>query len=100
MVGHPVLEENERRPTQVIALLLNPRSQTLQPRKKSHINDLKNQTVVEVSTKTILRRLREKGITWRKKSKKPYVSDKNRIARLQFARKHGALSIEQWKRVE
>ena len=69
------------------------------PTKKENTNELKNQTGVEVSTKTIQRRLREKGITWRKKSKKPFVSKKNRIARLKFAREHAGWSIEQWKRV-
>ena len=69
------------------------------PTKKEIRNELKNQTSVEVSTKTIQRRLREKGITWRKKSKKPYVSEKNRIARLKFAREHAGWNIEQWKRV-
>ena len=69
------------------------------PTKKEITNELKNQTGVEVSTKTIQRRLKEKGITWRKKSKKPYVSKKNRIARLKFAREHADWSIEQWKRV-
>ena len=98
MVGPPVPEENERRPREVIALLLNPRSQAPQLRKKIR-NELKNQTGVEVSTKTIQRRLREKGIEWRKKSKKPYVSEKNWIARLKFAREHAGWSIEQWKRV-
>ena len=71
------------------------------PTKKEITNELKNQTGVEVSTKTIQRRLREKGITWRKRSKKSYVtvSEKNRIARLKFAREDAGWSIEQWKRV-
>ena len=43
------------------------------PSKKEIANELRTQTGVEVSTKTIQRRLREKGITWRKESKKPYV---------------------------
>ena len=46
------------------------------PTKKEITNESKNQTGVEVSIKTIQRRLREKGITWRKKSKKPYVSER------------------------
>ena len=69
------------------------------PTKKQITNELKHQTGVEVSTKTIQRRLREKGIHWRKKSKKPYVSEKNRVARLKFAREHAGWSIEQWERV-
>ena len=69
------------------------------PIKKEITNELKNQTGVEVSTKTIQRRLKEKGITWQKKSKKPYVGKKNRFARLKFAREHAGWSIEQWKRV-
>ena len=38
VVGPLVLEENERRPREVIALLQNPRSQALQLRKKSQMN--------------------------------------------------------------
>ena len=69
------------------------------PTKKEITKELKNQTGVEVSTKTTQRRLREKDITRRKKSKKPYVSEKNRIARLKFARERAGWSIKQWKRV-
>ena len=36
-------------------------------------------------------------INWQKKSKKPYASEKNRIACLKFAREHAGWSIEQWK---
>ena len=44
-------------------------------------------------------RLKEKRLAWRKKSKKPYVSEKNRVLRLSFAREHVGRSVDQWKRV-
>ena len=67
------------------------------------VNELKNQTNVKVCSKTIQHRLKEKGLIWKKKCKKkckkPYVSEKNRKARLAFAREHVGWSLDQWKRV-
>ena len=57
------------------------------------------ETNVKVCSKTIQRRLKEKGLIWKKKCKKPYVSEKNRKARLAFAREHVGWSLDQWKRV-
>ena len=45
------------------------------------------------------RRLREKGTHWRKKTKKPFVSDKYRKKRLALAKKHAGWDLEHWKRV-
>ena len=69
------------------------------PTKKQLARDLEIQTGVKVSSKTIQRRLREKGIHWRKKLKKPFVSEKNRAKRLAFAKEHADWDLEQWKRV-
>ena len=66
--------------------------------KQEIVNELKNQTYVNVCSKTIQRRLKEKGLIW-KKCKKPYVIEKNRKARLAFAREHLGWSLDQWKRV-
>ena len=63
------------------------------------VNELKNQTNVKVCSKTIQRRLKEKGLIWKKKCKKPYVSEKNRKARLASARELVGWSLDQWKRV-
>ena len=64
------------------------------------VNELKNQTNVKVCSKiNIQHRLKEKGLIWKKKCKKPYVSEKNRKARLAFAREHAGWSLDQWKRV-
>ena len=69
------------------------------PTKKEIAYQLKAQTGDKVSCKTIQRRLKEKGLAWRKKSKKPYVSEKNRLLRLSFSREHVGWSDDQWKRV-
>ena len=74
-------------------------SQAGTPTKKQLAGELEAQTGVKVSTTTIKRRLREKGIMWRKKSKKPLVSEMNRLLRLKFAREHGGWNVDQWKRV-
>ena len=42
---------------------------------------------------------KEKGIKWRKKIKKPFVSEKNRLAWISFAREHNGWSVDYWKRV-
>ena len=74
-------------------------SKSRTPSKKKNANELRTPTAVKVSTKTVQRRLKEKGITWQKKSKKLYASEKNRRVRLKFAREHVGWSIEQSKRV-
>ena len=67
--------------------------------KKEIADELKAQTGDKVSSKTIQRRLKEKRLAWRKKSKKPYVSEKNRVLCLSSAREHVGRSVDQWKRV-
>ena len=54
---------------------------------------------VSVSVSTIKRRLKEAGLYGRKSAKKPFISRKNREARLKFAREHVNWSYEKWKTV-
>ena len=61
--------------------------------KKEIADELKAQTGDKVSSKTIQRNLKEKRLAWRKKSKKPYVSEKNRVLRLSFAREHVSMEV-------
>ena len=58
------------------------------PTKKHLADSLKAQTGVKFSTSTIQRRLCENGIHWRKKIRKYFVSEKNRLKGLAFAREH------------
>lgn len=54
---------------------------------------------VSISVSTIKRRLQEAGLYGRKSAKKPFISKKNREARLRFAREHVNWSYEKWKTV-
>lgn len=54
---------------------------------------------VNISYKTVQRRLREQGLFSRRAAKKPLISKKNRKARLKFAREHVNWSIKKWKTV-
>ena len=64
--------------------------------KKEITHELKNQTGGEVLTKTIQRDLLSKKVLLGERNKKtPYVSEKNRIARLKFACEYAGWSIEQ-----
>ena len=69
------------------------RSRAGTPTKKQLAGELEAQTGIKVSTTTIKRRLREKGIMWRKKFKKSFVSEKNCLLRLKFAREHGGWNV-------
>uniref|UniRef100_A0AC34RLD5 Transposase n=1 Tax=Panagrolaimus sp. JU765 TaxID=591449 RepID=A0AC34RLD5_9BILA len=54
---------------------------------------------VKVSRQTIGRRLNAAGLFGRVPIKKPWISAKNRRARIEFAKAHVDWSIEQWKKV-
>lgn len=54
---------------------------------------------VDISPKTVKRRLKEAGLTARRPARKPHISAKNRAARLDYALKFKDWTIEQWKRV-
>jgi transposase len=64
------------------------RSKIGTPTKKELTDALQAQNGIKVSTSTNQRRLRENGMHWRKKAKKSFVSEKNRLKRLAFAREH------------
>ena len=69
------------------------------PTKKHLADSLEAQTGIKVSTSTIQRRLLENGIHWRKKTRKSFVSEKNRPKRLAIAREHVHWDLDQWKSV-
>ena len=48
---------------------------------------------------TVLRRLQEIELLARRPRKKPLISRKNKLARLEFANKHVNWSQEQWPKV-
>ena len=69
------------------------------PTEKPLADNLEAQTGVKASSKTIQCHLQEKGIKWRRKFKKLYMSEKNRLLRLSFAREHISWSVDEWKRI-
>ena len=68
------------------------------PTKYQLADKLEAQTWVNFSAKTISHLLIERDIKWRKNSKKPFVSEKNRLSRLSFAREHisGNIDEQEW----
>lgn len=54
---------------------------------------------VQISAKTVRRRLREAGLTNRRPATGPLLTRRNRVARLRFAREHVGWTIQQWKQV-
>ena len=69
------------------------------PNKQQIGDKFEAQTGDKDSAKTIQRRLKEREFKWRKNSKKPFVSEKNRLSRLLFARERVSLSIDEWKSI-
>lgn len=59
--------------------------------------EIKNTFKLEISAQTIRRRAVEAGLRAYKTVKKPLISKKNRLARLQFARKYLKWSLQKWK---
>lgn len=54
---------------------------------------------VNISSKTVQRRLREAGLFSRRAAKKPFISKKNQKARLNFAKKYLYWSVNDWRKV-
>lgn len=54
---------------------------------------------IQISSKTVQRRLVSAGLNGRRPAKKPLISTKNRKARIDFAKRHLNWSIEDWKKV-
>lgn len=61
--------------------------------------EIKDQLNLNVSTKTIRRRLHETGFTNRVSIKKPMISAKNKKKRLEFAKKYVDMPLSFWKSV-
>lgn len=53
----------------------------------------------KISVSTVKRRLREAGLFARRPAKKPFITAKNRKARIEFAKEHVNWSIEKWRTV-
>ncbi|MEE8288351.1 MAG: transposase [Nitrosomonadaceae bacterium] len=62
-------------------------------------SELQSQFGVTVCSRTIRGRLNERDYNSCKACKKPFVSEKNRIARLRWAREHLSWTVAQWKQV-
>jgi len=60
---------------------------------------LKEDLNINVSAQTVRNELQNMGLKAVVKSKKPYLTDKNKKKCLDFARKYQNWSVEQWKRV-
>lgn len=63
-----------------------------------------SQNVVErldlnISARTVRSRAIEAGLRSRKTAKKPFISRKNRKARIEFANKHLHWSIDEWRKI-
>jgi len=62
-------------------------------------SDLREHSRYMGSKKTIQRRLRELGLYGRRPACKPYVSEKNRKTRLEFAKEHLNWTVKEWSNV-
>ena len=74
--------------------------------KKTRFNNLSEITKewkkisgIDVSSKTTLRRLNEMGYHSRTAKKKPLLTNKQKLKRLAWAKKHQSWTIEQWREV-
>jgi transposase len=54
---------------------------------------------LDVSESTVKRRLLLAGLSSYRAAKKPFISPKNRKARLEFAKRHLYWTVEQWRRI-
>ena len=61
--------------------------------------DIKAQINLNIGIRTIQRRATESGLLCYRTAKKPFISSKNRLARLEFAREHLNWTISKWKSV-
>lgn len=60
--------------------------------------EMQDTNTVDVSRSTVSKRLHELGLFARRPRKKPLISRKNKIARLDLANKHANWSQEQWSK--
>ena len=70
-------------------------------RKKSvaHLTSILNNEGIKVSKRTVRRRLAEEHLIARRPIKKPHLSEAMKKKRLQWARKHQNMNVEDWSRV-
>jgi transposase len=61
--------------------------------------EMNNRYGISVANTTIRSRLRASGLLARHAAKKPFISAKNRVARLAFAREHLHWTVLQWKQI-
>lgn len=61
--------------------------------------ELRDENLADVSRITVSRRLRNVGLFGRIGVKKPLITKKNQIARLQFAENHRHWTVQDWKKV-
>lgn len=69
------------------------------PRADELADSLEQHSGKTVSARTVTRRLHEADLKKCVKTQKPFVSRKNRLLRLKFAREHAGWTVEQWKLV-
>lgn len=68
--------------------------------REATVAELCEQVGVQVSRWTVQRRVAEiDGMTWRPKTKKPMLSEKNKKARLKWAREHQHWTPKDWSKV-
>ena len=61
--------------------------------------DVNNELELKVSKNTVRRRLDVAGLFCLLAAKKPFISEKNRKSRLEFAHGHKNWAIEQWSHI-
>lgn len=62
-------------------------------------NEMARKTDVRLSDRSVRRRLQKHGLIGCIAKKKPFISEKNRKARLRFARAHKDWTVERWSKV-
>lgn len=63
------------------------------------LQDITNNTALEVSLSTIRHTLHEHGLNSRIAAKKPFINNVNKAKRLAFAYKHQKMTINDWKNI-
>lgn len=73
----------------------------LQNRKKSvaHLTTMINNEGINVSKRTVRRRLAEENLVGRRPMKKPRLTEAMKSKRLQWAKQHRSMTVEDWSRV-
>ena len=94
-------EDPGRRTVPRIDLSPTPRSETVLPMLQRRPGGFDNNEVLEatVSVQTIRNRLHAAGLKSRVPAKKPFLSQRHRVARLQFACNHVRWNRQQWRTV-